>query len=193
MALDAALIQNIYNYYLPISVARTSNSYIVPSVKVQKQALVDIHQEIGVPVQIKIPSIAVDAAVEETAIAADGSMGVPTHPLDAAWYSLGPRPGEIGSAAISGHVNWKYGATAVFANLAKLKIGDKIYIKDDKGATSTFVVRFLRTYGSNDAASEVFLSNDGKARLNLITCIGIWEKKLKSYSRRLVVFTEAVL
>lgn len=146
--------------------------------------------DVGLPLRLKIPKIKVDAAVDHIGLTPDGAMGVPTIPRNVAWFDLGPRPGEVGSAAIAGHVNWYNGAKAVFVNLSKLKKGDKIIITDDRGVTTTFVVRRLRTYNYNEDAPDVFSSEDGKAHLNLITCIGVWNKKLKSYSKRLVVFAD---
>lgn len=117
-------------------------------------------------------------------------MDVPKGPNDVAWFNLGPRPGEIGSAVISGHYGWKNNIPAVFDNLHKLRKGDKVYVEDKNGATITFVVRELRTYDQNEDASDVFGSSDGKAHLNLVTCTGTWNKAQKSYSKRLVVFTD---
>lgn len=142
------------------------------------------------PTRLKIPKIQVDAAFEYVGLTLEGAMDVPGGPLRAAWFNLGPRPGEIGSAVISGHYGWKNNIPAVFDNLNKLKKGDKIYIKDKGGVTNTFVVNELKTYGENDDASRVFNSSDGRAHLNLITCQGIWNKNKKSYSERLVVFTD---
>lgn len=147
-------------------------------------------ENVGVPVRIMIPSIALDAAVEKVALAADGSMGVPKQPFDTAWYELGPRPGETGSAAIAGHVNWTHGAAAVFADLHEVKSGDKIAVQDDKGTVISFVVSESRRFGPASDATEVFRSSDGKAHLNLITCEGEWDKRAQQYSQRLVVFAE---
>lgn len=144
----------------------------------------------GLPIRLVIPKIKVDAAVEHVGLTPQGAMGVPKGPANAAWFELGSRPGEKGSAVIAGHFGWKNGIPAAFDNLSKLRKGDKIYMTDAKGATSTFVVRELRTYGERDDASSVFMSNDGKAHLNLITCEGVWNKAKKSYSSRLVVFTD---
>ena len=144
----------------------------------------------GLPVRLKIPKIKGNAAVDYVGLTPDGAMGIPKIPRNVAWYNLGPRPGEEGSAVMAGHVNWYNGAKAVFVNLSKLKKGDKIIITDDRGATSTFVVRRLRTYRFDEDAPDVFSSDDGKAHLNLITCVGVWNKKLKSYSKRLVVFAD---
>lgn len=52
------------------------------------------------------------------------------------------------------------------------------------------MVRELRTYGPKDDVTNVFNSSDGQAHLNLITCEGIWDKASKSYSKRLVIFTD---
>ena len=139
---------------------------------------------------LKIPIIGVDATVESVGLTSAGAVDVPKGPSDAAWFDLGPRPGEIGSAVFVGHSGWKNGIPAVFDNLYKLNKGDKLYIESDKGVSTEFVVREIRTYGENDDASSVFISNDNKAHLNLITCEGIWNKAKKSYSNRLVVFAD---
>jgi LPXTG-site transpeptidase (sortase) family protein len=144
------------------------------------------------PIRLEIPKIKVDAALDYVGITSNGELGVPAGPANAAWYDQGPRPGDTGSAVIDGHFGYKDNIPAVFDNLHDLQIGDKIYVKDVKGLTTTFVVRQLRTYGSDEPAPDVFHSSDGKAHLNLITCQGDWNQTQKSYSTRLVVFTDKV-
>jgi len=144
----------------------------------------------GQPVKLTIPTINVMAEVEFVGVTSDGSMDIPKGPANVAWYYLGPRPGEVGSAVISGHYGWKNNIPAVFDNLSKLKKGDQIYIEDEKGEIITFIVRESVVYGENDDAVSVFTSDDGKAHLNLVTCQGVWNKDKKSYSERLVVFTD---
>ncbi len=141
----------------------------------------------GLPVRLKIPGINVDSAVEYVGLASDGAMDVPKERANVAWFNLGPRPGESGSAVIAGHYGEKASA---FDNLYKLRKGDKLYVEDDKGATTTFVVRESRRYDPKSDASDVFGSNDGKSHLNLVTCEGVWNKTQKSYSKRLVVFAD---
>ena len=144
------------------------------------------------PVTIKIPSISIDAHVEQVGFALDKSMDVPELPNDTAWFDLGPRPGELGSAVIDGHSGYKDDKPAVFDSLYKIKIGDKIYITDNQGLTNVFVVRKIQNYipGAND--TEVFTSNDGLSHLNLITCSGTWNTSEQTHSERLVVFTDKV-
>lgn len=145
----------------------------------------------GLPLRLKIPGINVDAAVEYVGLTSNGEMGVPKSPDDVAWFELGPRPGDNGSAVIAGHYGtWKNGKASVFDNLYKLREGDKLYIEDDRGVIISFVVRESRRYDPNADASDVFDPNDGKPHLNLVTCEGVWDEVSKSYSKRLVVFTD---
>ena len=124
-------------------------------------------------------------------LAPDGTMDVPQNPTDVSWFNLGPRPGQTGSAVIAGHYGiWKNGDVSVFHDLKTLQKGDKLSIKDDKGLIIYFIVSEIRKYDPQSDASEVFNSNDGKSHLNLITCEGIWDKISKTYSERLVVFTD---
>lgn len=145
---------------------------------------------LGLPVYLAIPTINVNASVEYVGITSEGVMEVPSNIADVGWFKLGSRPGEKGSAVISGHFDGRNGEAGVFVNLYKLKRGDKMYVKDDKGIITTFVVRESRIYNPG-YAEEVFSLNDN-AHLNLITCDGVWDGVKKSYTKRLVVFADIV-
>lgn len=145
---------------------------------------------IGPPARLKIPKINIDTLVEYVGLTSEGAMDTPESPNNVAWFDLGPRPGEIGSATISGHFGWKNGKPSIFDNLHKLQKGDEIYIEDEKGETITFIVTKLQIYDLTENASEVFVSNDGASHLNLITCEGSWDKVKKTYSNRLIVFSD---
>jgi sortase A len=148
---------------------------------------------LSLPVQLKIPSIKIDAPILSVGVTPSGAMDTPKGPKEAAWYNLGPRPGEVGSAVIDGHYGWKDNIPAVFDDLNKIQKGDKIYVTDNKGAVNTFIVNEIRNYGENEKTSKIFSSSDGLSHLNLITCEGIWNAKTKSYSGRLVVFADKEL
>ncbi len=144
---------------------------------------------VGLPVNLKIPSINVYASIEHVGLTPKRAMEVPKNAVDVGWYNLGPRPGEKGSAVIDGHFNNENGEAGVFFNLYQLKKGDKVYVQDDKGIVITFVVRENRLYDPG-LAGEIFSLSDGIAHLNLITCDGVWDGFEKSYSKRLVVFSD---
>lgn len=163
------------------SVSIVKNTTVLPQQK---------KEGFGLPVRLKIPAINIDATIEHVGLTSLGAMDVPKGPTNAAWFELGPRPGDIGSSVINGHYGWKNGIPAVFDNLHKLQLGDKIYVADKDGATIVFIVREIRSYNLNVDAFGVFDSNDGRSHLNLITCEGVWDKASQSYSNRLVVFAD---
>ena len=146
----------------------------------------------GLPVRLKIPVIGVDSAIEDAYITPDGRMDVPAGSVNVAWFALGPHPGQEGSAVIGGHFGMKNNVPFVFYKLNKLKVGDKVYVVDDKGNNLAFVVRSIKSFDRNADATTVFTSQDGLAHLNLVTCEGIWNRVNNSYPQRLVVFTDAV-
>lgn len=155
-----------------------------------KSIAIPVQERSPLPIRLKIPRINVDAAIEYVGLTSGGAMDIPKDSANAAWFDIGSRPGENGSAVIAGHYGIKDGKPSVFDELYKLRKGDKVYIEDEKGVIVTFVVRENRRYDENADASGVFASKDGKPHLNLITCEGTWNEVSKSYSTRLVVFTD---
>jgi LPXTG-site transpeptidase (sortase) family protein len=148
---------------------------------------------IGLPLRLRIPAINVDAAIEYVGLTQAGAMDIKPNPRDVAWYQLGPRPGEKGSAVIAGHYGWEHGQATVFTELSKLQSGDKIYVDNDQKATLPFVVRGTQRYDPSADTAAIFISSDGKSRLNLITCDGTWDAAKKTYSNRLVIFSDAAM
>lgn len=136
---------------------------------------------------LMIPAVNVDADIQHVGLTQDGNMEVPNNTTDVGWFKYGSRPGEKGSAVISGHMNGELGEAGVFARLSELKKGDTGTIIDDKGIALTFTVQETRMYDAG-YAEEVFSAND-QARLNFVTCDGVWDQKKQSYTKRLVIFT----
>jgi len=139
------------------------------------------------PVRLKIPKIRVNAKIQYVGLNSAGSVDVPKGRTDVAWYKLGPRPGQVGSAIIDGHSGRKPGPATVFDNLPKLQKGDVLYVEDRQKNSFAFVVREVKLYSPKARVPEVFSSTDG-IHLNLITCI--WNSSAKAFTKRLVVFTD---
>ncbi|MEK7089564.1 MAG: class F sortase, partial [Patescibacteria group bacterium] len=150
----------------------------------------------GSPIRITIPKLNVDAKFQYNGLKSDGTMEIPNNVVDVGWFTGSARPGEKGVAVVTGHVAQILGGIltkpGVFKNLNELRAGDTIYVTNDKGATTTFVVRESRLYDPLADATSVFTAKDNGSHLNLITCEGTWNAAKQSYSQRLVVFTDAV-
>jgi sortase A len=136
-----------------------------------------------------IPSIKVDAVIKDMGVTSGGAMAVPNNRQDVGWYSSGTRPGELGSAVIGGHNRWD-STDAVFDHLNQLAVGDLLSVRDAKGVSTHFVVSGMQTFDATDENSGIFASKSG-IHLNLITCSGTWDPITKSYTKRLVIFTNA--
>src|SRR5689334_19533653 len=76
------------------------------------------------PVKIMIDSINVQAGIDQIGLAPDGTLE--EQPLErasyAAWYRLGPAPGQVGPAVMTGHVDAK-STLGVFFYLSRLRPG----------------------------------------------------------------------
>lgn len=188
VAIIILLLNNNQPLQAPISISLLEP---VQDIIVPEQAIAPYQQaSSSLPLRLKIASLNIDALVEYVGLTSEGAMGVPKGPAEVAWFELGPRPGDKGSAVIDGHSGWKDEIPAVFDDLHKLRAGDKIEIEDEDGESITFVVRESKLYDPNADAADVFISNDGEAHLNLITCEGVWDTATKSRSKRLVVFAD---
>jgi sortase A len=143
----------------------------------------------GLPVRLKIPKLAVDAPIAYTGLTKAGAMAAPTDITGVGWYKNGALPGNTGSAVMAGHIDGPKGQPAVFASLSTLQKGDTLQVVDSNNVTIPFVVREARTYGQDEQPSEVFNASD-HAHLNLITCIGTWDRTQHRFLQRLVVFAD---
>jgi sortase A len=142
------------------------------------------------PSTFSIPSLNVNASVESVGLDKKGNMDVPKDDMNVAWYNLGYKPGEKGSAVLAGHYDTRTGGPAVFYNLNKLKPGDSIFIDDENGNKLEYEVEETKTYPFDQfPLKAVFASND-EYRLNLITCEGTFNKSARNYSHRTVVYSK---
>ncbi len=144
------------------------------------------------PTKIIIPSLNVNATIESVAKDEKGNMDIPSDFNNTAWYNLGPKPGEKGSAVIDGHVDTPSGGPSVFAHIKDLKPGEKIETKDQSGKSYMFEVTQVITYDLKKIPLEEIFSIKTKPSLNLITCAGKWDKTTKTYSARTVVYSKLI-
>src|SRR3989338_7815462 len=80
-----AALENRNNFFSPTQI-------VVPHSGASRSSL---------PVRLKVPKINIDATIEYVGLTPQGAMGVPRGPVNVAWYQLGPRPGEEGSAVLA--------------------------------------------------------------------------------------------
>lgn len=148
--------------------------------------------QISEPQNLSIPAINVSAFVEEVGEDAQGKMDVPKGVFNAGWYNLGFKPGENGNAVMAGHLDTATGAPAVFYSVGSLKKGDQVIVTAKDGKNLTFEVTEVKTYPFDKVPLKEIFGPSDKPKLNLITCVGVWDIGTRNYSERLVVYAELV-
>lgn len=163
---------------------------VIPK-NIQVEAPVVKEEEVGIPTTISISSLNVNSvSIEQVGLAPDGRMAVPSNFVNTGWYSLGPKPGEIGNSVIAGHFDTPSGAPSVFWDLKTMQPGDEIQITDEGGKTRTFKVTENETFPDATFPLERVFGKTDRKMLNLITCSGAWDTGSRNYSDRVVVFSE---
>ncbi len=143
--------------------------------------------------RLVIPSIGINAKIDEVGFSLKGNMMVPDNFTDVGLYKYGPTPGTRGSAVIDGHVDNGMGFPAVFANLKNIPLGASIYVyTEESEAPLHFKVTDKKSYFYTDAPLTTIFNRSDAARLNLITCDGEWVSESQTNDHRLVVYTELV-
>lgn len=139
------------------------------------------------PVRLKIPSLGIDANVQELGVNAKGALGVPSNFTDVGWYAAGTIPGDKGSAIMDGHVDNGLALAGVFKHLVDIAVGDNIYITEHDGTVIHFIVTGTESFDYLNTPTDLIFNQNNGSYLKLITCGGAWVPNGRTYDRRIVV------
>ncbi len=144
------------------------------------------------PRRLRIPALQVDAPVIGVGLTADGAMETPKKADEVGWFALGVSPGEAGNAVITGHLDTPITSQAVFADLRRARIGDRIDVETASGNIITFHVTAVESYPVDAVPMQRIFGGSSGSHLHLITCDGEWLREKRTYGRRLVVYGEKI-
>ena len=143
------------------------------------------------PVSLTIPLIGVKTQLVKLGLTADGALQVPSSTTVAGWYTGAPRPGDIGSAVIVGHVDSLTGP-GVFYRLSELRPGNRIFVLRADGTTVAFRVTAVRDYQKDHFPTHDVYGPTPDAELRLITCGGDFNAATGHYLSNVVVYATEV-
>jgi sortase (surface protein transpeptidase) len=143
------------------------------------------------PAFVRITSIGATSSLIELGLQDDGTLETPVDFSVAGWYSLGPRPGQIGAAVIAGHLD-SYNGPAVFARLPEVQPGDQIEITRKDGVLVTFEVTRIDLYPKDRFPTMSVYGPTEQPELRLITCGGSFDKTKGSYRDNIVVYAKLI-
>lgn len=141
------------------------------------------------PMQLEIPSIYVNAKMQQTTINSKGAMGVPTNFSDVAWYVNGVVPGNLGTAVIDGHFDNGLGMDGVFKHLDQVQNGEEVVITRKDGKKLRYKITSVEHIAYDDPATahKVFDPQTHRSEIKLVTCGGSWVPETKTYQMRIIV------
>jgi sortase (surface protein transpeptidase) len=178
---------------LPASISEQAEPHTPSALNAATPTIIPVHMPdtAANPLRLVIPTIGVNAFVEQLGIQANGDLATPTQSPwdDVGWYKLGPHPGERGSAVIDGHLDRPGGSWAVFWRLSDMRVGDEVLVVNGAGKTLHFRVTRMAFYAPQAAPIQDIFGNSGGIYLNLLTCAGDWIPSEKQTTLRLVVYT----
>jgi LPXTG-site transpeptidase (sortase) family protein len=138
-------------------------------------------------VRIKAPSIGIDAPIVTLGLDSAGIMEDPPDPVSVVWYDFSAQPGYTGNVVLAGHVDYHNYGPAVFWNLRKLAVGDRLTVALQDGATYTYQVASMAYYDARNAPVDEIVGRTPTETLTMITCGGTFDRRAGDYDKRLVV------
>ena len=138
-------------------------------------------------VRIKAPSIGVDAPIITRGLDRAGIMEDPPDPVSVVWYDFSAQPGYPGNVVLAGHVDYNNYGPAVFWDLRKLTVGDRLQVALQDGSSYTYQVASLAYYDAATAPVGEIVGSTPTETLTLITCGGTFNRRTGDYDKRLVV------
>jgi hypothetical protein len=139
------------------------------------------------PVSLSIPVIGVHTRLIRLGLTAQGTLQVPASTAVAGWYTDGPRPGQVGSAVIAGHID-SYLGPGVFFRLRLLRPGNRVYVRQAGGRLAVFRVYAEHSYPKDHFPTQRVYGPAPDPELRLITCGGTFNPATRSYLNNVVVY-----
>lgn len=126
----------------------------------------------GLPLELAVPRLGVDAAVQQLGTASDDTQLVPDNYTDVSWWKDGRMPGQNGNAVFAGHTY--SGGNGVFDRLLQLNSGDLVKVKTTEGVQRYRVGSVRKVpLEEYDRIKHDIYRWDGPSGIVLLTC-GDW-------------------
>lgn len=142
------------------------------------------------PVRLTAASVGIDTRLVDLAVAADGTVEVPSDDSTAGWLDVSPPPGARGPAVLAGHVDSTTGP-AVFYRLRELVPGALVVVTRADGATVSFRVDGVEQYAKDAFPTAAVYGPVPGPVLRLITCGGVFDRSTGHYRDNTVVYATA--
>jgi len=143
------------------------------------------------PKQLIIDKLDVKANILSVGTLSSGALDAPKTAWNVGWYKQSALPGlGVGALLIDGHVNDALNSPGVFYHLNTLTSGDRLQIIRGDGQVFIYSVTEVDQVPTEQVNMAKMLQpiTPGQEGLNLITCGGVYNYTLHTYSDRVLVY-----
>lgn len=145
------------------------------------------------PKRIDLPTINEGGCLERVGVDQNGAIAVPTNIHVAGWYVDSALPGQKGLSIIDGHINGNYTSDGIFQHLDTLKAGDEFSVTRGDDKVLKYQTVSVKTVPLDDVSAILFNQDDSiESQLNLVTCGGKYDPKIKQFDHRVVVIARLI-
>ncbi|MCS7050970.1 MAG: class F sortase [Thermomicrobium sp.] len=138
------------------------------------------------PQTLTVPSLGIVASVVPVGVDPSGVLALTADPSVVFWYEASGYPGLIGRMVLAGHLDSRDGSTGIFAQLARVQVGEEFEVTTARGARYRYRVTGLTRIEASDIARALSAPAIESEAL-LVTCDGRWDPRLGRYSHNLLV------
>lgn len=146
----------------------------------------------GRPTVLHLPTLNITAHIDPVD-STDGVLQVPDDVSRVGWWQHSADAGSTaGSTVIDGHIDSAVTGEGALFNLADLAPGDPLSVTTSVGSTIHYQVQARRVYVKEDGLPAELFSQQGPARLVIISCGGTFDKATRSYEENVAVFATPI-
>jgi hypothetical protein len=140
-----------------------------------------------VPVSLSVESTEVAGPVVPVLAAPGGAVAVPDDPATVGWWAAGATPSSgTGSVVIVAHIDAAQFGAGPMTSLVRASLPTSAILTDSAGRTFQYSLTERRKVPKDELPADLFTIG-GPARLVIITCGGVFDRRTGHYRDNVVV------
>ena len=148
-------------------------------------------KKVASPRRLSVPALGIDTKIYQVGLDKRKNVVIPEDIRKVGWYRLGVPPGvDRGNAVIVGHRDGSGYRKGAFYYLDTLKPGQVVSVTTSGKRTLRYRVESVKSILKKGLPYEKYFAVDGKHKLVLISCGGVYDRNNGGYQDNVIVTAE---